>query len=186
LDHEIIGLRSVPPNRLGAINRKLLGSAMKIYLAGPLFTAAELEFNRKVRDLLVLAGHEVWLPQEQTAAAPRTAEAILDKLLVALDAADVIVANMDGADPDSGTSWECGYAFARKKPVVAFRTDVRSERNADLGPYNLMIWASATRHLDGPFAKADDVAAALIEVLDRNLLMEGLANTPLKRSAGAR
>jgi nucleoside 2-deoxyribosyltransferase len=41
-----------------------------------------------------------------------------------IDWADVVVANMDGADPDSGTCWECGYAY-RKKPIVIFRTDFR-------------------------------------------------------------
>ena len=38
---------------------------------------------------------------------------------------DIVVANMDGSDPDSGTSWECGYAY-RKKPVILFRADFRA------------------------------------------------------------
>ena len=37
---------------------------MKLLLAGPLFNAAEREFNRRLRDALAAAGHEVWLPQE--------------------------------------------------------------------------------------------------------------------------
>ena len=36
-----------------------------------------------------------------------------------------VVANTDGPDPDSGTSWECGYAY-RKKPVILFPTDFRT------------------------------------------------------------
>jgi len=51
---------------------------MKIYLAGPLFTAAELLFNRSLKKLLQKAGHRVWLPQEKE---PRrkTAAAIFSK-----------------------------------------------------------------------------------------------------------
>lgn len=43
----------------------------------------------------------------------------------ALDNADYVVAVADGADADSGTSWEMGYAFARGIPAVALRTDFR-------------------------------------------------------------
>ena len=37
---------------------------MKIYLAGPLFSAAERVFNARLAQLLRDAGHEVFLPQE--------------------------------------------------------------------------------------------------------------------------
>jgi nucleoside 2-deoxyribosyltransferase len=33
------------------------------------------------------------------------------------------VAIMDGADPDSGTSWEVGYAYASGKTIVLVRTE---------------------------------------------------------------
>ena len=42
-----------------------------------------------------------------------------------LDQADIVVAVIDGADADSGTAWEMGYAYAQNKPVIAFRTDFR-------------------------------------------------------------
>jgi nucleoside 2-deoxyribosyltransferase len=77
---------------------------------------------------------------------------------------------MDGADPDSGTCWECGYAYGRDKPTILFRTDARSERNIDLGPYNLMMWASATVHLDGLFPSVTALASAIIPVLDQSTL----------------
>ena len=83
---------------------------MKIYFAGPLFTTAEQEFNRALGRALADSGHEVWLPQEH---APRekTARAIFDKDLEGLKWAEVVVANLEGPDPDSGACWECGYAF---------------------------------------------------------------------------
>lgn len=114
---------------------------MRIYLAGPLFTAAERDFNdtlaRRLRDL----GHSVWLPQENE---PRdkTPEAIFHKDVEGLDWAEAVVACMDGPDPDSGTAWECGYAFSLQKPIIAYRTDFRciGETGA---PFNLMLSVSA-------------------------------------------
>ena len=45
--------------------------------------------------------------------------------VAAIDWADMVVACMDGPDPDSGTAWECGYAFAKGKPIVCDPTDFR-------------------------------------------------------------
>src|SRR5258708_2086311 len=96
---------------------------MKIYLAGPLFSTAERAFNGRLAGLLREMNFEVWLPQEseQGSMSPRQ---IFEEDVRGIDWADVVVANMDGADPDSGTCWECGYAY-RKKPIVIFRTDFR-------------------------------------------------------------
>lgn len=74
---------------------------MRAYLAGPLFTASELEFNRRLRHLLEQAGHQVWLPQEQTAGI-HDAAAAFEKLLEDLAACDVVRANMDGPIPTRG------------------------------------------------------------------------------------
>ena len=55
------------------------------------------------------------------------------KILVkALDTSDVVIGNMDGADPNSGTCWECGYAYAHAKPTILFRTDRRSRGDTTL------------------------------------------------------
>src|SRR6202162_5153539 len=142
---------------------------MKIYLAGPLFTTAEQEFNRQLRDLLENAGHQVWLPQEHEPR-ERTAQAIFETDVAGLDASEVVVANMDGPDPDSGTCWECGYAY-KKKPVIVFRTDFRAGyrilgRHPDAeeqkeAPFNLMLTESATEHLDLPFVAINRVADSI-------------------------
>jgi nucleoside 2-deoxyribosyltransferase len=82
---------------------------------------------------------------------------------------------MDGPDPDSGTCWECGYAY-RKKPVVVFRTDFRGghetlgerpelmKHNADA--YNFMLIESAARRLDLPFTAVDGVADGIDRALE--------------------
>jgi len=50
-------------------------------------------------------GHEVWLPQE-SAQASMTPKQIFEEDVRGIDWADVVAANMDGPDPDSGTCWE--------------------------------------------------------------------------------
>jgi nucleoside 2-deoxyribosyltransferase len=136
---------------------------MKIYLAGPLFTTAEREFNVRLAARLREAGHEVFLPQEiDDPQGP--ARAIFEADVAAIDAADVVVANMDGPDPDSGTCWECGYAYG-KKPVVLVRTDVRAGDAPGHAPYNLMLTESATHHLLLPRADTDTVAKTLLRTL---------------------
>ena len=138
---------------------------MKIYLAGPLFTAAEQEFNRQLSSALQGAGHEVWLPQEHEPR-ERTARAIFEEDVKGMDGADVVVANMDGPDPDSGTCWECGYAFG-KKPVILFRTDFRQAGDAANAPFNLMMSESAAEVIVAPLASAQEIGAKLCEALDR-------------------
>jgi nucleoside 2-deoxyribosyltransferase len=142
---------------------------MKIFLSGPLFTAAEREFNRQLEALLKKAGHATWLPQNKKAK-ERAAIPVFVNIIEGIQAADVVVANMDGADPDSGTSWECGYAYASGMPIIVFRTDFRKQRNTKLGPYNLMMWASATERLDGPFSNVEELAEKLQPLLDKAAL----------------
>jgi len=122
----------------------------KIYLAGPLFTIAEQTFNAELARFLECEGFEVWLPQEHE---PRrnTARAIFAMDVKALDWADMVVACMDGPDPDSGTAWECGYAYAKGKPVVCYRTDFRIAADTEDAPYNLMLSASATARVELAF-----------------------------------
>jgi nucleoside 2-deoxyribosyltransferase len=121
-----------------------------LYLAGPLFTLAEQQFNADLARFLEGEGFKVWLPQEHE---PRsqTAKAIFDMDVEAIDSADMVVACMDGPDPDSGTAWECGYAFAKGKPIVCYRTDFRISGDTKDAPYNLMLSESATTRFEVPF-----------------------------------
>jgi nucleoside 2-deoxyribosyltransferase len=105
---------------------------MRIYLAGPLFTTAERDFNAALAGGLRTLGHEVWLPQESEQQ-QTTAKAIFDSDVRGIDWCEVVVACMDGTDPDSGTCWEVGSVWQRK-PTVLYRTDIRCE-SLPLGPY---------------------------------------------------
>jgi nucleoside 2-deoxyribosyltransferase len=53
-----------------------------------------------------------------------------------------VVGIIDGADADSGTAWEMGYAAAQGKPVYALRTDFRKVGLHE--HVNLMLEQSAT------------------------------------------
>jgi nucleoside 2-deoxyribosyltransferase len=67
---------------------------------------------------------------------------IFSENMRALENADIIVAIIDGADADSGTAWEMGYAYASRKKVIALRTDFR--RSGRHETVNLMLEESAT------------------------------------------
>ena len=138
---------------------------MKIYLAGPLFSAAERAFNARLRDLLVAANHQVWLPQERE---PRRkgARYIFKADIQGIDWAEIVIANMDGADPDSGTCWECGYAY-EKKDILIFRTDFRNSDDPKIGPYNLMLTQSATWRIELPFSSVEQIADRIVALLSR-------------------
>lgn len=116
---------------------------IKIYFAAPLFTAAERLFNTQVGHALEARGYRVWLPQDKE---PRNATGrdIFNADIAGLEWCDVVVACMDGPDPDSGTCFECGYAFAKGKKILQFRSDFRSAGDSGETPYNLMLSESAT------------------------------------------
>ncbi len=104
-------------------------SHYQIYLAAPLFSDAERAYNLEVAKLLRNNYFDVFLPQE-TSEDPETRNTeeqgrIFTVNLNALKAADMVVAVIDGADADSGTSWEMGYASALGKKVIGIRTDFR-------------------------------------------------------------
>lgn len=145
---------------------------MRIYLAGPLFTQAERAWNRRLADLLGLAGHEVFLPQEAVQAiASLEADAIFRVDIQGVRAAEAVVAILDGADADSGTSFECGLAYALGTPIVGVRTDFRGGGDAlpgqRLATVNLMLSQSlaAVVDLGDPVAKLSAVAARIVEAL---------------------
>ena len=118
-----------------------------IYLAGPLFTQGERNWNDEFASALRATGYSVIVPQEQAAALIKRGEqlsatltrSLFESAIQGVRDADVVVAILDGSDADSGTSFECGYAFALKKPIVGVRTDLRSGGDSPTGGVNLML-----------------------------------------------
>jgi nucleoside 2-deoxyribosyltransferase len=57
----------------------------------------------------------------------------------AIDGARAVIAVLDGPDVDSGTAAEIGYAFARGKLVVGYRSDLRLAAENEGGVVNLQV-----------------------------------------------
>jgi len=106
---------------------------MRIFIAGPLFSQAEREFNLKVDEHLRKHGFETFLPQRDVGKldeliakrGKRAYRTIYEQDLRGLERADVVAAILDGPDVDSGTAFEIGYACAKGKPVIGLKTDMR-------------------------------------------------------------
>lgn len=135
---------------------------VQIYLAGPLFTQAEWLWNANLAKELRALNFDIILPQAtaepmlygKTKFSP---QALFDENIAGINQADIILAVLDHADPDSGTCWECGYAFKLGKPIIGLRTDIRPGGDDPAKPVNLMLSISCKEFLKIPLDKRDDL-----------------------------
>jgi nucleoside 2-deoxyribosyltransferase len=119
----------------------------KIYLSGPLFSQAEIDWGKHISTLLQkrLNGIEILWPHEM---ATGSAEEIFKANLQALEECDLIVAILDGPQVDDGTAWEIGYFFSQGKSVLGIRTDFRRAGEHEHSRVNLMIERSCLAIVD--------------------------------------
>lgn len=97
---------------------------MKIYLASPFFNEKELENVNIAEKILTERGFSLFSPRlnevrtdEITQQSWWSKETFMnDKKFI--DWADVVVMLYYGGYSDSGTAWECGYAYGTNTPVV--------------------------------------------------------------------
>ena len=97
---------------------------MKIYLASPFFNEKELENVMIAEKILTERGFSLFSPRqnevrtdENTQQSWWSKETFMnDKKFI--DWADVVVMLYYGGYSDSGTAWECGYAYGTNTPVV--------------------------------------------------------------------
>jgi nucleoside 2-deoxyribosyltransferase len=137
----------------------LVSPAPRIYLAGPLgFSEAGRHFYQSVFIPFVTGlGYEVIDPWAHTD--PRTIDAIermppggeriaawraLNHEIgaanrTAIDRAHGVIAILDGADVESGTAAEIGYAFAGGKLIVGYRGDFRLSADNEGSTVNLQV-----------------------------------------------
>jgi nucleoside 2-deoxyribosyltransferase len=111
-------------------------SSSWIYLAGPLFTQAEMTFNQWLANQLRSAGHRIYLPQEECSGITDPKE-LFALCMKGLDGAAMVLVILDGTDADSGSCFEVGYAYGQGLPIVGLRTDFRGS-GEHLG-LNLML-----------------------------------------------
>lgn len=117
---------------------------MIIYFAAPLFSQAEKRYNADFRDVLEREGFTVILPQDFDIG--EDAKALYKQCLESIEKSDIVVAILDGADHDSGTSLEIGYALALKKKIIGVRSDFRTSSDMNNG-CNLMIFHACDKVL---------------------------------------
>jgi nucleoside 2-deoxyribosyltransferase len=104
---------------------------------------------------------------------PKTYADIFKQCLAEIDSADAVVAVLDGADADSGTAFEVGYAFSRRVPIVGVRTDYRAGQ--DRGA-NVMCSRACARFVFDMSFRED--AEALAADVARKLRQELAARRP--------
>ena len=96
---------------------------MKIYLASPLFTEFERENVKAVANYLRAKGHSVYVPMEHSIenawdySNAEWARMVFEEDVKAIRECDEVHCIYYGLYSDSGTAWECGFAYALGKPV---------------------------------------------------------------------
>ena len=117
---------------------------MKIYLASPFFNKEENAWVENAEKILRNRGFDVFSPREHevrntdTVGTMGWAYYTFLHDVKAIDNCDVVVMLYHGNYSDSGTAWECGYAYATNKPIVCIQI-------GDLS--NLMVHCSAVANI---------------------------------------
>jgi nucleoside 2-deoxyribosyltransferase len=113
----------------------LISNRPSIYLAGPLFSANERQWNASLRNTLA-EFCDVYLPQEDGAllvelvaggvSANEAKNTIFARDIQAIERCDILLLVMDGRVIDEGACFELGYAYCLGKVCIGLKTDVRS------------------------------------------------------------
>ena len=108
---------------------------MKIYIAAPLFSDAEKEFNLNVDEYLIGMGFDTFLPQRdgflmaellKDHTKEEAKRIIFEKDVEEIKQSDILVFILDGRIPDEGACVEIGIGYTLGKECIGLKTDVRS------------------------------------------------------------
>ncbi len=107
-----------------------------VYIAAPLFSESELDFNLKLNEFIKNLGFDTFLPQEDGhllselidngSEKGEAIQKIFQKDLEHIKNCALVVFVMDGRVPDEGACVEIGLAFAYNKECFGLKTDSRS------------------------------------------------------------
>ena len=153
----------------------------KIYIAGPdVFEKDSIAIGKRLVDLCAEYGYKGLYPLDNVVDFSQDKHTIAEDIFQAnikmIQEADIVIANLNqfrGKEPDSGTVWECGYAYGLGKKVYGymestqnyidtFRDDERVADGEDFvdlqgrliedfsHPVNLML-ASSIQLIEGNF-----------------------------------
>jgi hypothetical protein len=96
---------------------------MKIYLGGPMFTAAEVQYNLGLAARLRCFTFEVYCPNENLSVNDKTRSDLTGEAIYRADIAELESSNvfLCQVAEDSGTMWEAGYMDCLARHVDADR-----------------------------------------------------------------
>ena len=114
---------------------------MRVYFAGPLFSAAERVFNLRLTEKLEAKGYQVYLPQRDGVESQKPPYNQMDhhalqQAIFEMDRdnvfqADIFLFVLDGRVPDEGACVELGLAYGQRhflgqdKLIIGLHTDMR-------------------------------------------------------------
>lgn len=108
---------------------------MRIYMAGAMFTGAEVAFNLRMAATLRGLGFDVYCPNESEPINDKTRNDITGRVIYEFDIAELAASNVCllQVSEDSGSNWEAGYFDclarhvdpARRYGVIGLATDIR-------------------------------------------------------------
>ena len=114
-----------------------------IYLASPFFNHVELKYVEQAEKILRDRNFTVFSPREQEIRTdtPNWDNKCFVGDVKAIMDSDAVVVLYHGNYSDSGTAWECGFAYALEKPVFVVHV------GGDFETSNLMIHQGCTANL---------------------------------------
>ena len=105
-----------------------------VYIAGPLFSEAELKYNMTIRSQLT-PFFNVFLPQEDGSllseliingmSLEKAQKEIFNNDIRGIQTCDILLILLHGRTIDEGAALELGYAYALDKYCIGLQTDIR-------------------------------------------------------------
>ena len=115
-----------------------------IYLAGPFFNEEEIENIEYAESVLEGRGLTLFSPMRHSVDGEVRTTEWSDKIFEMdrkeIEKTDAVVAIYYGNYSDTGTAWECGYAYAIGKPVILVHVDAANDSS-------LMLHSSCTTNI---------------------------------------
>jgi nucleoside 2-deoxyribosyltransferase len=105
----------------------------RVYVAGPLCTQEERNFLEKIDKICKKHGFETFLPHRDCGLwkSMKDVKRIAKGDLKGFDNCKLVIASLNGFNVGAGTAWEMGYAYSKKIPVIAIKTDRKPEESIE-------------------------------------------------------
>jgi nucleoside 2-deoxyribosyltransferase len=153
---------------------------MRIYMAGAMFSQADMEFNLRLAARLRGEGFDVYCPNESEPINDKSRTDVTGRKIYAVDIGELEQSDLVllQVSEDSGSNWEAGYmdALARHHPsgryrgVMGVATDIRLRSlpnpeqagvNNQVGYLNQLVVGGLQESL-GIFQSVEDAIGALL------------------------